>query len=532
MSVIQLLLQAEAAEQQRAVRATAYRHRHLAPAPLIVCAYNLSGEAAAPLAIIYGTSAKKPALVVAAEPRNRESRFAAINAFSADFHKYIQPFLVTETRQGGRTGSHYEYQGAIDAPQVITPNRATRDYLGARIGRSLRYLGLGSTHPVPDETAWTGAHLSWLADHAHFPGQSVFLAATELLTQHYATGQSALEDESLGTLLAWIDNPAGGGMAAIHQAERELPFGPATDPVWESGLEPLVRQFTLAHRAGDTAGTKASEAKVERLVRPPLMAAYQATHRAVAIMRTIPQAGSVDDRWENDIREWSAYCRRASRDIPRFRKRHDPLLAARRIEIWSKALEHLDADQAFDDPLLMADLDADGQCLAGPVTRVDGTNREVKPGGVNHTLVPLITISLKSPTRLLPGQEVVWAIDRRVGGVIRSVPPVGATGESVIAVMSGHSKGANLPKVGDSHLFVTLNPFQGMSPNEPSEVPWTHRPPAPDADSGLASDLAYVDATDPSAGADDGSPDLTPDEIAALPVIGLVGPADVPAVIL
>lgn len=532
MSVIQLLLQAEAAEQQRAVRATAFRHRHLAPAPLVVCAYNLSGEAAAPLAIMYGTSAKKPSLVVAAEPRNRESRFAAINAFSADFHKYIQPFLVTETLQGGRTGSHYEYQGAIDAPQVITPNRATRDYLGARIGRSLRYLGLGSTHPVPDETAWTGAHLSWLADHAHFPGQSVFLAATELLTQHYATGQSALEDESLATLLAWIENPSGGGLGAIRKAEGVLPFGTAPDPVWESELEPLVRQFTLAHRAGDTAGTQAAEKQVERLVRPPMMAAYQATQRAIAIMRAIPEAGTVQDRWDTDIREWSAYCRRASRDIPRFRKRHDPILAAQRIEIWSKALEHLEADQAFDDPLLMADFDADGQCLSGAVTRVDSTNREVRPGGVRHTLVPLVTVSLASPTRLLPWQKVVWAVDRHVEGVIRSVPPVGAQGDAVIAIMGGHNRGANLPTVGDSHLFVTLSPFQGRPPAEPSDVPWTHRSPAPDAGSALVSDMAYLDVDDPSAGADDGSPDLTPDEIASQPVVGLVGPGDVPAVLL
>ena len=244
---------------------------------------------------------------------------------------------------------------------------------------------------------------------------------------------------------------------------------------------------------------RAAEEDVELLVRPPLMRAFQATHQAVAVMRAIPEAASVQDRWDADVREWSAYCRRATRGVPRFRKRHDPLLAARRIELWSKTLEHLQADQAFDDPLLMADLDADGQCLSGAATNVDNTNREVKPGGSNRSLVPLVTVSLESTTRLLPGQKVVWAQDRRVDGVIRSVPAVGGRGEAVIAIMAGHNRGANLPEVGEAHLFVTLTPFQGMPPAEPSHVPWTHRSPAP-VDSTLMADAAHLDQVDPVAG--------------------------------
>ena len=95
--------------------------------------------------------------------------------------------------------------------------------------------------------------------------------------------------------------------------------------------------------------------------------------------------------------------------------------------------------------------------------------------------------------------------------------------------MGGHNHCAYLPRVAQA-LFVTLSPFQGRSPDEPSDVPWTHRPPAPDAGSALVADIAYLDADDPSAGGDDGSSDLTPDEIAALPDVGLVGPRDVPAV--
>jgi hypothetical protein len=497
----------------------------------VVCIYNLSGEAAAPLAIAYGTSPKKLKIVVSAEPRNRESRFKAINEFAADLHAYIAPFLETETRQGGGRGkAQYEYLAAVDAPQIVVPNRATRDFLGARLGRSLRYLGLGDTHEVPEETVWAGAELSWLADHAHYPGQSIFVAATELLGRHFQTGQSAFEDENLATFLAWIDNVAGSGLDAIQIAEAGAPFGPVPDPQWESKLEPLVRDYTTALRADDTSKMARAEKKVEALVRPPLTDAYAATHHALEIMLAIPESASSPSRWEADLREWSGYCRRAARAIPRFRKRHDALLAARRLESWGKALEHLEADEAFDDPLVMAEFDADGQCLSGTVTAVDISNKEVKPGNVRQTLVPLITLRLVAPTRLLPDAQVVWASDRRVSGIIRAVPAVGATGDSVIAIMGGHSNGTAVPSKRDSALFVTLSPFQGNSPVEPTEVPWTHRPGDTEADSRLIADLAFLDATDAGAGADDGSSDLSGEELAALPLLGLVAPQDVPEV--
>ena len=131
MSLIDVLMAAEASETGAAVRRTAYRHVHLEDEPLVVVAYNLSGEAAAPLGIMYGTDPDTPSLVVSAEPRNRESRFGAINAFAADFADYIKPHLTLKTVPT-RDGSFR--QVTSDAPQIVVPNRATRSYLGARLG--------------------------------------------------------------------------------------------------------------------------------------------------------------------------------------------------------------------------------------------------------------------------------------------------------------------------------------------------------------------------------------------------------------
>lgn len=263
------------------------------------------------------------------------------------------------------------------------------------------------------------------------------------------------------------------------------------------------------------------------LVEPVLTAAWDATQHALDIMRAIPPASSVPQRWDNDLREWGAYCRRAQRGIPTFSRRHSPLMAARRLETWSKALESLEADEAFDDPMVMAAFDADGQCLFGKASVVDADNHEIKPGNIKASKVPLVTLELDTSTRLLPGTVLVWTADRRVEAHVRSVPPAGLVGEVVVAIMGGHKNGTRLPRPGDSTSFVTLKPFQGRSPGEPSDVPWTHRGPAEPLGS-----LDDGDGSDRSAGAEDDSPDMTLDQLANLPTVGTPGLEEVPGVVL
>lgn len=518
MSLIDLVLAAEAAECRRAVRRTAYRHVHLAERPLVVVAYNLSGEAAAPLGIMYGTDPDDAKLVVAAEPRNRESRFAAINAFAADFATFVRPYLVLKTVPGKKRGTFK--QVTHDAPQIVVPNRSTRSYLGARLGRSLRYLGLGDTHEVPEATQWTGSHLSWLAEHSHLPGQSVFLAMTETLAEHFVTGQSALEDENLATLLAWIDGVPGDVLPALEALETTA-YGPVPDPRWEARLEPFVKQYSDGLREDDIAKRDAAFAAVEAAVRPALADAYAATHRAIDVMRTIDPAAGVADRWKTDHNDWTAHAKRAANGIPRFARRHDALRAARTLQRWSSAADSLETDQAFDDPMILARLDAAGRCVSGTVAAIDDTNKEVKPGNQNATKVPLVDIELTSPTRLLPGETVCFAVDRRAKGPIRSIDG----DRVVVAVMAG-------PKAlddsglapGDECTFVGHDPWDGANPLSPDEVPWTHKE--------TTSDLAGDVSDDPTAGGDDDSPDMTLAELGDVPVLGPVGPDEEPGVVL
>lgn len=511
MSLISVLLAAEAATKHRAVPRTIFRHRTIAEHPLVVTAYNLSGEAAAPIGFCYGTDPKKPKLVVSAEPRNRESRFRAINAFAADLVAFIKPYLALEyvTLRNGHT-----LPVATNAPQIAVPNRSTRDYLGARLGRSLRYLGLGKTHEVPEATQRAGAHLSWLAEHAHMPGQSVFIAATELLTRHFATGQSSLEDENLASLLAWISNPEGSGLDAIVAAE-DAAYGPVPDPKWEAKLEPLVRAWTEHARAGREAAKAATEDEVEKLVSPELSMAYQATHQALGIMRSITAAGRVPARWQFDIRQWSSHARRSAQSIPRFAKRHDAIRAAKMLEVWSSALDRLEYEEALDDPLVLAEHDAAGRCLSGTVVEIDVNNKEIKPGNARKSRVPLLKIELQGTTMLLPGESVIWAGDDRVHATIREVSQTRAT----VGVMGGHKSGTRLPAAGSLAMFVSLSLFGGRPPDDPPDLPWTHKG-------------KDVEEQAQHAQEEDGSPDLSPAELAELPAGAGTPPEDVPGALL
>lgn len=518
MSLLDVIMAAEAAETGKAVRRTAFRHVHLTDRPFVVVAYNLSGEAAAPLGIMYGTDPDlgSASLVVAAEPRNRESRFSAINAFGEDFAGYVRPYLLLETVRK-KDGSFRQQAG--DTPQVIVPNRSTRNYLGARLGRSLRYLGLGETHEVPDTTLWTGSHLSWLAEHSHLPGQSVFLAMTETLSQHFATGQSGLEDENLATLLAWIDGLPADPLPVLEGLE-ERAYGPVPHPRWEARLEPFVKAYTDGLRASDDEATRKAFESVEAMVREALAPAYADTHKAIGIMREIEPAESVSLRWKWDGAEWSSHARRALFGIPRFARRHDAVRAARALQRWSRAAEELETQKAFDDPLIMAHLDAAGRCLSGIVGAIDGENREVKPGNKNRTRVPLIDVTLDGPTRLLQGEIVRWTADRRVRCAVRQVEGASATVAVIDGVRALDKSGLT---EGDLVFFAGLDPWGGTDPRAPDEVPWTH--------SASTSELGGDLTEDPGAGNSDDSPDLTLQELGELAVVGVVGPDDEPGVL-
>ncbi|WP_241684512.1 hypothetical protein [Actinomadura sp. J1-007] len=236
MSALTSLAQLQASAAGVAQPLATVRHCHLSDAPLVLVPLKLAGEAAAPLAVMLGSGPDDPSLLIVAQPRNRDLRFA----FAAELAKLVLNHIETsrgavEELPPGKDGE--ERIRYSDAPQFLVPNRGGVGFL-RMLGRSTRFRSTEGPYAVEPAVPVLGRWLTWLADRHDRPGSSLLMAMTEALRLHWATGQSALEDGNLAALVGWIDPPDGlDGPAAAARAEDPVttpPAGPVTDPTFDN----------------------------------------------------------------------------------------------------------------------------------------------------------------------------------------------------------------------------------------------------------------------------------------------------------
>lgn len=262
MSLIATLARLEAVEAGRAAPLATVRHRHLSERPLVLVPLTTSGEAGAPLGALVGTDREAPRLLVVPQPRDRELRFA----FLAELADAVLPHLdayADEVEAAERnetdpeTGKKVkvEVELCADAPQIVVPGRAAIDFVRL-LGRSMRFRRTAeqdpdTPHPAPPRVPLLGRWLTHYGERARVPGSALLLAATDLLGRHWATGQSSLEDQHLGALLAWIDPPEGvsGAEAALRAELARDRDGQLLCPPMRPRHRPGLRQ--QAARPGD-----------------------------------------------------------------------------------------------------------------------------------------------------------------------------------------------------------------------------------------------------------------------------------------
>ncbi|WP_328782498.1 hypothetical protein OHT68_29240 [Streptomyces canus] len=516
MSLIATLARLEAVSTGRAQPAATVLHRHLSEHPLVLVPLTTAGEAGAPLGALVGTDRDAPHLLVVPQPRDRDLRFA----FLAELADVVLPYVdgyagAVEAAERNETDPEtgkrvkVEVELCADAPQLILPSRAGVDFVRL-LGRSTRFRRTAeqdpeTPYPAPPRVPLLGRWLTHFGERARVPGSSLLPAMTDVLGRHWSTGQSTLEDQHLGALLAWIDPPPGrSGADAALEAELARddddqllhpPAGPATDPAFDNKLlAPALLRYDRARtalaaaedglEADDRLGAlTAAEQEIRALVASRTRPTWDAVWRGIDLLRTLPEGAHAEERWTRDRWSFTSHRDRVVAGEPPQPRRDDAVTAANKLAAREREQARLEAQEALDDPLVMAGRRLAGEAFAGEVTDVVMTYSE----GKRPSPRPLVTVRTDDRPHLGERDKVY----RSLGGKPQSAEFVGYEEEGALVVLKildkmGRGKEpetGSVPEKGDRVCFTLFEHEQrgGAKLPDPEDTPWTHGGPPGEA---------------------------------------------------
>ncbi|WP_405492550.1 hypothetical protein [Streptomyces sp. NBC_00096] len=530
MSLMNTLARLEAVRAGRAQALATVRHRHLSGRPLVFVPLTTAGEAGAPLGAMVGTDPDAPHVLVIPQPRDRDLRWEFLAELAGQVVPYLESYAdavepVERTETDPETGKRVKVEAelCLDAPQLIVPSRTGIEYVRL-LGRSMRFRRTAeedpeNPYPAPARVPLLGRWFTHLAERSRVPGSSMLLSATDLLSRHWATGQSNLEDQHLGALLAWIDPPPGttGAERALRAelgrgADGQLlvpPAGPATDPAFDNKLlAPAIARFDAARAAaaaapngngsgngnGDGARDRAraaAERAVRQLVVSQMQSTWNAVWQAVGLLRELPAGERAEDRWTGDRWSYTGHRDRVRAGEAPQPRRDDAVTAARKLATRETEQVRLEAQEALDDLLVMAGRRLAGEAFAGEVTEVVMEWTESKRPSPR----PLVTVATEDRPQLADGAE-----DGSGGGsggakVYRSLDgrPQSAQfvrrevdGRLVLRLLDKMGRGkdpepGSVPEKGDRVCWTLFEHDARGGPKLPDaeQTPWTHGgPPA------------------------------------------------------
>ncbi|MFI9603695.1 hypothetical protein ACIHCX_28260 [Streptomyces sp. NPDC052043] len=515
MSLIATLGRLEAVRTGRAQPAATVRHRRLSTRPLVFVPLTTAGEAGAPLGALVGTDRDAPRLLAVPQPRDRDLRFA----FLAELADVILPYIdscadaveaaersETDPESGKRV--KVEVELCADAPQLIVPSRAGIDFVRL-LGRSMRFRRTAeqdpqTPHPAPPRVPLLGRWLTHFGERARVPGSSLLPAMTDLLARHWTTGQSSLEDQHLAALLAWIDPPDGGsGAEAALRAELARtadgqlecpPAGPATDPAFDNKLlAPAIERYDRARTALAAAedglqadarlgALTAAEQGIRDLVARCALPTWENVWRGLDLLRALPEGAHVEERWTRDRWSFTGHRDRVRAGEPPQPRRDDAVTAANKLATREREQARLEAQEALDDPLVMAGRRLAGEAFAGEVTDVVAAYSE----GKRPSPRPLVTVRTDDRPHLGERARAYRSLDGKPQSAeVVAVEEDDAQGALVVLrILDRMGRGrepaaGSVPEKGDRLCFTLFEHEQrgGAKLPDPEQTPWTHGGP-------------------------------------------------------
>ncbi|MFI8392510.1 hypothetical protein [Streptomyces sp. NPDC085540] len=508
MPLLSTLARLEAVRAGRAQPLATVRHRHLSERPMVFVPLTTAGEAGAPLGAMIGTDRHDPRVFVIPQPRDRDRRWAFLAELAVQVLAHIDAYAdVVEPAERSETDPEtgkrvkVETELCVDAPQLVVPSRAGIEYVRL-LGRSMRFRRTAeedpdNPYPAPSQVPMLGRWFTHLAERSRVPGSSMLLSATDLLSRHWATGQSNLEDQHLGALLGWIAPPEGrSGAEEAHRAELGRdgdgqllcpPAGPATDPVFDNKLlAPAIALYdaartTLAAGPGDDdRHVRAAEQEVHRLVESQLSSTWWKTWEAIDLLRALPPGERAEERWTRDRWSYTGHRDRVRAGEPPQPRRDDAVTAAQKLATRETEQVRLDAQEALDDPLVMAGRRLAGEAFAGEVTEVVMEWTESKRPSPR----PLVTVVTEDRPQLADegGGKVFRSLDGRPQSA--QFVRFEEDGRLVLRLLDKMGRGRDpepgtVPEKGDQLCWTLFEHDARGGPKlpEPEQTPWTHGGP-------------------------------------------------------
>ncbi|WP_434589886.1 hypothetical protein [Streptomyces sp. A5-4] len=519
MSLIGTLARLDAVRTGRAQPMATVRHRHLSEHPMVFVPLTTAGEAGAPLGALVGTDRQAPRLLAVAQPRDRDLRFAFLAELAEAVLPYVDGYAgAVETAERNETDPEtgkrvkVEVEVCADAPQLIVPSRAGVEYVRL-LGRSMRFRRTAeqdpdTPYPAPPHIPLLGRWLTHYAERARVPGSSLLLSATDLLGRHWATGQSQLEDQHLGALLAWIDPPedeSGAERALRAELTRDAqgqlecpPAGPATDPAFDNRLlAPAIDRYDLARRAlaaaedGLAADARlselaAAESDIRALLARQMLPTWDAVWRGLDLVRALPEGPRATDRWTRDRWSFTGHRDRVRAGEPPQPRRDGAVSAAQKLASRESAQAQLEAQEALDDPLVMAGRRLAGEAFTSEVLEVVMAMSE----GKRPSPRPLLTVRTDDQPQLAGRVKVYRSLDGKAQSA-EFVRYEEEAGVLVLRVTDKMGRGkepapGSVPSRGEQVCWTLFEHDQRGGPQlpDPEETPWTHGgPPATSAES-------------------------------------------------
>jgi hypothetical protein len=486
MTLLTTLARLEAASTGQAQPLSRVRHRHLSAQPLVLIPLTLAGDPATPVATMAGTSRAAGTLLVVPQPRDRDLRLR----FLADLADVVLGYITARqaaTEVVPATSRREEKRRYSDAPQVLVPNRAARDYLGL-LGRATRFQPTDGPYAADPSIPVLGRWLTFLADRAEHPGSAVLADLTTLLAAQWATGQSPLEDAHLAAQLAWIIPPAGmTGLEAALAAEDPLrcpPAGPATDPGFDQAiLEPLVRSHDRALRDRDQAAAARAAAEITGAVRGQLDPTWQSAWDAIGLLNALAQTASANRRWAEDRDEFTWFSGYLADGGQPQARRDRAVRAAARLDRLERAQAEFDAQAALEDPFVLAGLRTSGEAFGGTVVSADPARTTTS--AKNRTILrPRFTVRTPDPVRIEAGRALTCPA--RPGQRVK-ITGLARDGEDTTIVVLEVTQGMGTPNkpragavpgIGEQVAYAPDPGYFARREFPPlSQTPWTHGGP-------------------------------------------------------